>query len=230
MSPLFSTPGAIASWAFDGRRTCRSNTSSIPSSRRSHAAVQAPVRRRFRDDAILVDRPQTRAAVRRKGQCLRRVLHLRHRDEEAADPRQDIIRNHGARASRRAAGNQVSRARWQADYRLSHAAGRRRAAATCRWCCWCTAVRMRATTSRSTGGRPSSLRAAMRCCRPTTAAPPATATSGSTPDARDGATASCRPTSKTAPPRSRRTGSSTPSASASWAGHTADTRRSRAPR
>ena len=153
------------------------------------AAVQPLFDERIRDAAILVARPQARLAVRRALQRCRRVLRLRHRDQEAAHSRQAYPQltspeHLGDRQSIKYRG-----ARRQADSRLSHAAGGRRAEAICRSCCWCTAVRTRATISRSTGGRASWPRAATPCCSPTTAARPVMDTSGSMPAARAGATA-----------------------------------------
>ena len=63
----------------------------------------AAFRRRIRDAAILVARPHARVAVRRARRRCRRVLRVRHRDEEAARARQGLSATHVARTSRRPA-------------------------------------------------------------------------------------------------------------------------------
>ena len=64
---------------------------------------------------------------------------------------------------------------------LPDAAARRRAAGTCRRCCWCTAGRGRATRGATTRRPSSSPTAATRCCRSTTGARPASARRSPTP-------------------------------------------------
>ena len=156
--------GAIASWAWAGPRICRSSSSSMPSSRRSTARRAAAVRERLRDAAILVARSIAGVVVRRTaGDAGAYYVY-----ETATQKLRLIGKRYPQLTAPEHLGERQSikykaRDGTQIPAYLTLPAGRR-ADAICRSCCWCTADRTRATTSRSTGGRASSPRAATRCC------------------------------------------------------------------